>query len=321
VLAVGGENFNARVVGGDVAGVILQPDEPADDAVAGTVVVPVARRGQGGGTRGNIGPGRNVAGDEPNRGNDLDAERLDPFAFLGETGAEVAMVIGRLSGGVSLGGMDEAAGAIEFQSAVRGGEINADADENGVRSAAVVPGGLLRAVAHAVKLRELDHLRKRSVDLDFGYIGTGLGRRKGLKVAGKESSGGFVMALAEEIGFANSFIGEGRLEGKGRLRNEQGRGESCEAGPAGREHRGHSLLLRRLRMVAQFRGALKSRLGRLRTVSHLLRSAPKMEICISLFAGDISGSKVFAKRTLEFRVDAPQNAELFHRLFTVTILR
>src|SRR5258708_522352 len=88
-------------------------------------------------------------------------------------------------------------------------------------------------------------------------VRAGLGRREIPGVFVEETSKGFIAALAEEVGFANGLVGQGSVEGEGGRRQQQGCGENREAGPEGRGHADTSTLIRRVRMVAQFRGWLK----------------------------------------------------------------
>jgi len=85
VLAVGGDDFNGRVVRGDVAGIVDQPNEPTggmDDAVGRGIRV-------GGDVGGGVGRDAEVFGDKwivvgglREGGLENDTERLDPLVLV-----------------------------------------------------------------------------------------------------------------------------------------------------------------------------------------------------------------------------------------------
>jgi hypothetical protein len=52
----------------------------------------------------------------------------------------------------------------------------------------------------------------------------------------KETSEGFIVALAEEIGFADGLIGQGAVESKGGRGQQKGCDEYREAGSEGQGH-------------------------------------------------------------------------------------
>jgi hypothetical protein len=56
----------------------------------------------------------------------------------------------------------------------------------------------------------------------------GFGKEAEVRV--KERSGGLIVTLAEEIGFADSLVGKGRLKGEGRGADQQGADENGKAG-------------------------------------------------------------------------------------------
>jgi len=242
VLAVGRENFDGGVVGPDITGVVLEPDVPADETVGASVggaatvgraAIEGSRRKKG--CEEEIRE-RHMARTLPAGGNDLDTERLDPLVFLGDAGAEIAIVIRTLCLGSALGRVEETSRTIKLESAVGGSEIDADANANGVGGGAIVLRSLLSAVADAVQARALHELRVGSVELDLRDVRAGLGRREGPEIAEKKVGSRLIMALAEEVGIADGFVGEGRLQGEGRWDEEQSCSKDCETGAEGLGH-------------------------------------------------------------------------------------
>src|SRR5690348_2355258 len=164
---------------------------------------------------------RNMTRGRPACHNELDAERLNPLLFLRKAGAEIAIVIRPRACRIALRRIEEAPGTVELKRAISGSEIDPDANENGIRSGAIVPGGLLSAVADAMEARPLHELRIGRVDLDFGDVRAGLGRRKDPEIGTKKVGGGLIVALAEKVGVANVFVGERRLESGGKRHKHQ----------------------------------------------------------------------------------------------------
>lgn len=152
-----------------------------------------------------------------------DAKRLDPMVFavgagaLRKADAKVTVEIGkRLVGAglllVALGG------AIEFESAISVGEVDANADVEFVMMVAVVKFGLLGAVVHRAAAGGFEDLKIGRVDFDLGDVRAGIGRGENTEIGSKSSSGVFVVVLAEEVGIADGFGGEGEskaVEGDG----------------------------------------------------------------------------------------------------------
>ena len=109
-------------------------------------------------------------------------------------------------------GSDIVGVAAGFDVAVGGSELDADAKENGVGVRVVVRGSLLRAVTAGVCARMFNDLSVGSEELDFRNARTFLrgGKRMNIRLQGR---GGFVVvALAEEIGFADGLVGKRKLE-------------------------------------------------------------------------------------------------------------
>ena len=77
---------------------------------------------------------------------------------------------------------------------------------------AVIEPGLLGAVVADVLAGELSELGERSEKGNGGDVGAGFGHGEKLNVTGQE---GCIVALAEEIGFADGLVGEGSIKGRG----------------------------------------------------------------------------------------------------------
>jgi hypothetical protein len=92
-------------------------------------------------------------------------------------------------------------------------DLNDDSHEFGL--IAMIECGLLGAVTGGVLAGLLDEKGEGSEESDGGDVGTRFQWRKEFRVFVEESGHRFVMALAEEIGFADGLIGEGRVEGEG----------------------------------------------------------------------------------------------------------
>jgi hypothetical protein len=83
--------------------------------------------------------------------------------------------------------------------------------------------GLLSTVVDSLTGEE-NQAREGSKELDGRNIGAGVGRTEHLLVSGQKKSHGFVAALAEEVGFADGFVGERRVEGQRRTGEQQCQG-------------------------------------------------------------------------------------------------
>jgi hypothetical protein len=92
----------------------------------------------------------------------------------------------------------------------------------------VVERGLLRAVVADVTVGVLDKLDERRQECDRGDIRTELGRRETLDVFAQNRGESSVVALAEEIGFADRLIREGSVDGKSGQRNTESHEEAGE---------------------------------------------------------------------------------------------
>src|ERR1700674_3535851 len=108
--------------------------------------------------------------------------------------------------------------------AIRAGEKDFDGDFDGFRMRTVIQRGLLRAVVSAERVRVVNELGERREKCDRTDVGTGFWRRNVLGIFVKEAREGSVVALAEEIGFADGFVGERGLKGEGSGRCQE-RGE------------------------------------------------------------------------------------------------
>jgi hypothetical protein len=104
-------------------------------------------------------------------------------------------------------------------------EINLHGDLDGLFLIEVIEAGLLGTVRAETAIGELGELRERGEERDGRDVGAGLGRREKLDVSAQE---GCIMALAEEIGFADGFVGERGIEGRGRQRHTKSHEEAGE---------------------------------------------------------------------------------------------
>lgn len=86
----------------------------------------------------------------------------------------------------------------------------------------MIEGGLLGAVAGGVLAGLLDEKSERGEKRDGGDVRASLGKRKETCIFVEEIGHGFVVALAEEVGFADGLIGEWAVEGEGGWSEEQG---------------------------------------------------------------------------------------------------
>jgi len=103
--------------------------------------------------------------------------------------------------------------------AIRSGQVDFDSDLDGlIAAAAVVEEGLLRTVVADVAVGEQRELRERSEKNDGRNVRPGLRRGKMPGVLVEETCDGSIMALAEEVGFADGFVGEGSVESRGEQR-------------------------------------------------------------------------------------------------------
>src|SRR5712664_2894189 len=117
----------------------------------------------------------------------------------------------------SRGGAGWRAAWIGDQSAIGIGEIDLDGDLDGLFFAVVVEERLLRAVVTNIVAGELCELREWGEKSDGRDVRAGFGQWEKLDVIGKERC---IVTLAEEIGFADGFVGEGRLERERSGRNQ-----------------------------------------------------------------------------------------------------
>jgi hypothetical protein len=101
------------------------------------------------------------------------------------------------------------------EAAVRIGKLNVNDDLHEFLLDWMIKAGLLSAVIADVTIGELCELDKWSEERDRRDVRTGFGRLEVLGVFVEEARNGSIVALAEEIGFADSFVGQGAVEGKG----------------------------------------------------------------------------------------------------------
>src|SRR5712691_4622983 len=121
----------------------------------------------------------------------------------------------------------------------------------------MIEAGLLSAVAADAVLGELSELREWGEKSNGRNVGAGLGRREKLDVFAQV---GCIMALAEEIGFADGLVGQGTVESESGRSKQQGRSENREAGPDGRGHYANLCTDWMREMVERFRTGLRARL-------------------------------------------------------------
>jgi hypothetical protein len=95
---------------------------------------------------------------------------------------------------------------------IRIGKLNLNDDSYEFALVVVIEGGLLGAVTGGVLAGLLDEKSERSEHGDGGDVGSGFGRQQEFCVFVEESGHGVVAALAEEIGFSDRLIGQGRVE-------------------------------------------------------------------------------------------------------------
>jgi len=103
-------------------------------------------------------------------------------------------------------------------SAIGIGELDLHDDSYEFGLIAMIESRLLGAVTRGVLARLLDEKSEGSEESDGGNVRAGFRRREEFCVFVEESGHGVVMALAEEVGFADGLVGEGRVEGEGRRR-------------------------------------------------------------------------------------------------------
>jgi hypothetical protein len=130
------------------------------------------------------------------RGNDLIAViHLDSEVFPEIIGARYES--GRASG-------------IGYESTIGCSEIDFDGDLDELFFAEMIEPGLLSAVIGDAAIGELSELREWSEKSNGRDVGAGLGRWEKLDVFAQE---GCIVALAEEVGFADGGVRERRVEG------------------------------------------------------------------------------------------------------------
>src|SRR5258708_2458152 len=86
----------------------------------------------------------------------------------------------------------------------------------------MIEQSLLRAVVADVVARELSGLREGGEKNDGRNVRTGFGLREMSCVSVEETRDGLIVALTEEVRFADGFVGEGRLKPERSGRKQQG---------------------------------------------------------------------------------------------------
>jgi hypothetical protein len=119
-----------------------------------------------------------------------------------------------------IGARDEKGRAtwIGDECAIGRSEIDFDSDFDELILAEMIEPGLLSAVTADAVIGELSELREGSKKTNGRDVGACLGRREKLDVPGQE---GCIVALAEEIGFTDGFVGERGVESKSGTGQEQ----------------------------------------------------------------------------------------------------
>jgi hypothetical protein len=92
----------------------------------------------------------------------------------------------------------------------------------------IVLVGLLRTVANGTPARGFDCLDVGSVNLDFRDEGTGVRLGQKSQIEAEEGESRLIVALAEEIGFADGLVGERNVKGRDRTNGETKRDEKRE---------------------------------------------------------------------------------------------
>jgi len=197
VLVVGGVDFEGDFVGGDGAGVVIEPDVGAEVSA----IFSDDRLG-------------------------VRLARWDVFLILHEGEAEVLPEIeGPGREGIAVVGI--AAGAMKFDAGVGGGEVDTDAHLDRVAARFVVFLRLLRAVAESVLSRVPHDLSEGREEFDFGDIRPGFRQRQVASILREKRRGFVVIALAEEVGVADGLAGQRKVKGKRGRSEKQARHENC----------------------------------------------------------------------------------------------
>src|SRR5258708_10655017 len=89
----------------------------------------------------------------------------------------------------------------------------------------MIEPGLLGTVRTQMAIRELSELGEWSEKSNGGDVRAGLGRREKCDVLGQE---GCIVALAEEIGFADGLVGKRRVKGIGGQRHAKNHKQACD---------------------------------------------------------------------------------------------
>ncbi len=110
--------------------------------------------------------------------------------------------------------------------AIRIRQLDLNKDEHEFFLTAVIVQSLLGTVVADVTVGILDKLDERRQESDRGDIRTGLGRWGVLNVFTQDRRKSSVVALAEEVGFADGLIGEGSVDGKSGQGNTKGHEEA-----------------------------------------------------------------------------------------------
>jgi hypothetical protein len=108
-------------------------------------------------------------------------------------------------------------------------EENLDVDDNGFILGAMLLRGLLGTVVHPLAglLNEKGEAGKECDRRDV-RAGFGPGQKNGVAI--QEPGHGLVVALAEEIGFADGLVGQGSVEGEGGRGQKRSSDEDCGDG-------------------------------------------------------------------------------------------
>jgi hypothetical protein len=115
---------------------------------------------------------------------------------------------------VTDGNAGPGAGRARNHRAISWSKLNFHKDSDNLRLAAMIELGLLGAVVHRALAGQLGEESKRRQESDRRNVGARVGRREESYVFAEKVSEVLVIALAEEIGFANGFGGKGSIHGE-----------------------------------------------------------------------------------------------------------
>ena len=138
------------------------------------------------------------------------------LVFAGDLNVEICPEI--IGTGDEAGGRTGAGtGGTNDKRSIRIGKLDLNYDPYEFALVAMVERRLLSTVTGSVLAGLLDEKGEGSEESDRGDVGTRFRWQKEFRVFVEERGHRLVMALAEEIGFADGLVGQGCVEGEGRL--------------------------------------------------------------------------------------------------------